>query len=53
LVLVALGLEMLLYFSDDKKESQSVETNDTVKEEKTYRSYTKAQARQRFKKGKS
>lgn len=43
---------MFLYFSDDK-ESQSVDTNDTVKEEKTYQSYTKAQARHRFKKGKS
>ena len=37
---------------DNKKAPQPVETNDTLKEERTYRSYTKAQARQRLKKGK-
>ncbi|XP_021937921.1 STI1-like protein [Zootermopsis nevadensis] len=46
-------LEPPLDFLRDDKESQSVDTNDTVKEEKTYQSYTKAQARHRFKKGKS
>jgi len=39
-------------FPDDKKAPQPVETSDTLKEERTYRSYTKAQARQRLKKGK-
>lgn len=38
---------------DDEKEPQPVETHSTVKEERVHRSYTKAQARQRFKKGKS
>jgi len=39
-------------FQDDKKPHQPVETSDTLKEERTHRSYTKAQARQRLKKGK-
>jgi len=42
----------LVSFPDDKKPPQPVETSDTLKEERTHRSYTKAQARQRLKKGK-
>jgi hypothetical protein len=44
---------IFLFLPDDEKECQPVETNNTVKEERLHRSYTKAQARQRFKKGKS
>jgi hypothetical protein len=42
-----------LFFLDDEKEPQPVDAHGTVKEERLHRSYTKAQARQRFKKGKS
>ncbi|XP_069696331.1 stress-induced-phosphoprotein 1-like [Periplaneta americana] len=40
-------------FPEEKKDDEPVELSDNVKEEKTHRSYTKAQARQRFKKGRS
>ena len=41
------------YIAEDDEEPEPVETEEHVKEGRTHRTYTKAQARQRYKKGRS